>query len=256
MTKTPQFSERIIELRELLKLSQREFSEEIGITQGALSQLESGKSNLSLATLEKIHTTFNINCNWLVVGVGDIFLASDELPLEDMGIGHGTIPLISAEAHAGYISNREDPEYISALDIYRVPGFENDSYRLFEIVGDSMVPTLQAHDIVVTELVTNYTALQIGFLGVVISDEGIVAKRVYLEENSETHLLLKSDNTKYRPYAIALDEVKEVWAIKGRITTDFSSHPTGADQKIENLEKEVAALKEQLQDIVDAIRKK
>ncbi|BFM08592.1 XRE family transcriptional regulator [Halioxenophilus aromaticivorans] len=247
-------SARMIELRELLKLSQKVFSDEIGITQGALSQLESGKSNLSVATLEKIHATFNVNCNWLVVGSGDIFNV-DELPADaPINIGYGTIPLVSAEAHAGYISQHEDPEYISALDIYRVPGFEDGDYRLFEIVGDSMVPTLNDNDVVITEKVTNFEALQVGFIGVVTSEQGVVAKRIYLDEHSDAHLLLKSDNTEYRPYALALADVREVWAIKGKITTDFNTLETRSHQKIDKLEREVEGLKDQLRELVDKLQ--
>ena len=39
---------RVTALRENLNLSQQEFADKIGITQGALSQLEAGKSTLSL----------------------------------------------------------------------------------------------------------------------------------------------------------------------------------------------------------------
>ena len=60
---------RVTALREKLNLSQQEFADKIGITQGALSQLESGKSTLSLSTITKISQVFNVDCNWLILGI-------------------------------------------------------------------------------------------------------------------------------------------------------------------------------------------
>src|SRR5690554_4805431 len=101
---------RIIELRDLLKLSQQEFANQVGITQGALSQLESQKSKLSLDTIAKISRTFGVDCNWLVTGDSKIF--HDDKKMQSFNLEkkqsyleqkkRGFIPLVRGEAHAGY----------------------------------------------------------------------------------------------------------------------------------------------------------
>jgi len=256
MSRSGTISERLTDLRESLGLSQKVFAENVGITQGALSQLESGKSKLSLLTLTKINGTYGVNCNWLVAGNGERFLGdmdADRNGTKTFKFSDGIIPLVSEEAHAGYIDNHSDPDYIGTLDVYRVPGFEQGNFRLFEIVGDSMVPTLRSRDVVITEKVENIAALAIGFLGVVITNEGIVAKRLYLEEKSKTHLLLKSDNENYKTFAVPIDEVRELWAIKGKITTEFQPLELHSYKKIGDLEMEVQTLKTKLNELIERI---
>src|SRR5690606_34379747 len=99
-------------------LSQQEFASRIGITQGALSQLESRKSKLSLDSLLKINRVFGVDCNWLVTGEGEIFYQQNVRAPHPMGNADhwvnrsGYIPLIRGEAHAGYIENYLNKKYL------------------------------------------------------------------------------------------------------------------------------------------------
>ena len=119
---------RLVVLRDLLSLSQQEFASRIGITQGALSQLESQKSKLSLDSLLKINRVFGVDCNWLVTGEGDIFYQPDKRepqPMDNhLGMTRGGyIPLVRGEAHAGYIENYLDEKYLNDN------GYDNDEYN-------------------------------------------------------------------------------------------------------------------------------
>ncbi|BFM08575.1 hypothetical protein [Halioxenophilus aromaticivorans] len=60
-------------------------------------------------------------------------------------------------------------------------------------------------------------------------------------------------SSQYRPYAIALTGVRDVWAIKGKITTDFNTLETRSHQKIDKLEREVEGLKDQLRELVNKL---
>lgn len=244
---------RLIELREILNLSQNDFSATIGVTQGALSQLESGKSKLSLDTLQKICGSFDANCNWLVNGTGNIFISKnpDNHYSEKFGTSEDLrIPLIREEAHAGYINNHQDSAYLKTLDTYKIPGYENGNYRLFEIEGDSMSPTLHSRDIVVTELNDDWNAIGNGNMCVVITCDGIVAKRVYLIKNDSNHIVLKSDNPNYKTYTIAIKDVKEIWEIKSKITSVFTEQPENNFEKIKILESDIETLKKQMKTII------
>jgi len=59
------FAIRIKQLRESLKMTQKEFSEEIGITASALSSYEKNLKNPSIAVAKKIAETFNVSIDWL-----------------------------------------------------------------------------------------------------------------------------------------------------------------------------------------------
>lgn len=244
---------RIAELRTFLELSQKEFAEEIGITQGALSQLEAGKSKLSLSTIRKISLKFNVDCNWLINGTREVFLA-DAAP-DDVYLRHFSastlISLVKEEAHAGYIDNCKDLDYISTLDVYRIPGFENGHYRLFEVSGDSMVPSIYPREIVVTEYLEDKRKVEYGQLCVVITSDGIVAKRLYFYEEQPDAILLKSDNPDYKTYSLGIDDVLEVWLVRAKITNVLAQPAPPEAKRIEMLESDIQMLKEQMKRFVD-----
>ena len=73
-------NERIKELRKELKLTQHQFADELKISRGNIGAYEVGKNAPSDAVVSLICKTFNVNEEWLRVGVGDMFL---ELPEED-----------------------------------------------------------------------------------------------------------------------------------------------------------------------------
>jgi transcriptional regulator with XRE-family HTH domain len=70
-------SKRIKEIRtDKLKVSQFEFSEQVGMTQANLFMLENGKIYPSCFLLFKLHQLYKINLNWLLTGEG-----TREMPL-------------------------------------------------------------------------------------------------------------------------------------------------------------------------------
>ena len=245
-------AKRITKIRESLALSQLDFATQIGITQGALSQLESGKSRLSLATIKKISTTFKVDCNWLIAGKGKVFFTdnyNDKQVGEDRPQYQEFIPLVREEAHAGYITSCNDTEYLTTLDIYKIPGFEHGTYRLFEVAGDSMIPTIHPREIIIAEKLEDINQVENGTLYIIISSDGIVAKRGYLTEEDPTHLILKSDNTEFKTYSIPLEEIIEIWVIEGKITDVFAQEQLVHVNKIQSLEADIKELKQQMGEV-------
>lgn len=66
-------NERIIELRNYLNLSQKEFAEKIGLKQGSLCDLERGRAKIVDRIILLICSQFNVNEEWLRFGNGDMF---------------------------------------------------------------------------------------------------------------------------------------------------------------------------------------
>ncbi|WP_279633669.1 helix-turn-helix domain-containing protein [Brevibacillus antibioticus] len=60
--------ERIREIRKKNQMNQIEFSNQIGVSQGTLSELEQNKYNPSLETILAIIKEFNVNATWLLFG--------------------------------------------------------------------------------------------------------------------------------------------------------------------------------------------
>ena len=242
---------RLVVLRDLLSLSQQEFASRIGITQGALSQLESQKSKLSLDSLLKINRVFGVDCNWLVTGEGEIFYQPSGSEPQSMDNGYqisreGYIPLIRGEAHAGYIENYLDEKYLDTLEVYKIPGYETGGYRLFEVEGDSMTPSIYPGEIVVCERLPDTLSIENGALCIVVAEEGIVAKRTYVYEEDRNMLILKSDNTDYKTYSIPMDSVREVWRVRAKITNVFVQPQVVDSSKLRELEADIMTLKAEM----------
>lgn len=79
-------NERLKELRKYLDLSQKVFAEKLGITDSGLSNLESGKRNLTEQMIISICREFNVNRAWLVEGVGDMFTNLPETILDELAL--------------------------------------------------------------------------------------------------------------------------------------------------------------------------
>ncbi len=69
---------RLKNVRNLLKKSQEELANELKLTKQAVSNMETGKSYPSLATLDKLLRLYDINLNYLVSGVGDILVNKEK----------------------------------------------------------------------------------------------------------------------------------------------------------------------------------
>lgn len=63
-------AERLATVVEESGLSQTAFADEIGVSQGFVSQVRYGRSNLSPRTAKMIETKFGVSAEWLLTGTG------------------------------------------------------------------------------------------------------------------------------------------------------------------------------------------
>ena len=66
-------NERLRAVRKALNLNQKEFGAKIGITDAAISKLESGQNRLTKQAISAICREFNVNYEWLTTGTGEMF---------------------------------------------------------------------------------------------------------------------------------------------------------------------------------------
>ena len=69
---------RFKNIRKLLKKSQDELAVELGITKQAISNIENAKSMPGLSLLSKLLIDYGINLNYVISGVGDIFIEKEK----------------------------------------------------------------------------------------------------------------------------------------------------------------------------------
>ena len=76
--------ERIKKLRETLGLTLESFGEKVGVTRGAISNLEKGNRNLTEQMTKAICREFGVDYIWLTTGEGEMFPKPDTDPLWGM----------------------------------------------------------------------------------------------------------------------------------------------------------------------------
>lgn len=137
--------------------------------------------------------------------------------------GNENVIMVPVKARAGYLNGYADPKFISKMPAYRLPGLNNGTFRLFEVDGSSMYPTLSGGDLVIGQNVEQLGLVRDDRVHVIVTKEdGVVVKRVLNRINKDGKLILKSDNYKdrdmYPPIVCNPEDVIEIWYAIGFIS--------------------------------------
>lgn len=238
-------------LRKLRGWTQEEFAVKLGIKRSLLGAYEEERAEPRIEVLEI---------------VGDMFkLTLDELLRKELSDTKGSylskrraqklvaasndIQLVPVKAAAGYLAGYADPEFLDELNTFTLPMLAPGTYRAFEIVGDSMLPT-PSGSVIVGEKVDDLEEVKSNQTYVVVSrNEGIVYKRVMKNNKSKTKLTLISDNTAYQPYNVNTDDVIEVWKAQMVISKANTQQRWDVNQLaslVNNLQEQVSSLKKKM----------
>lgn len=82
-------NERVKMARKALNLTQIEFGDKVGISQGHLTSIESGKRTVTDKSVIAICAAFGIDENWLRTGAGEMFVESDTTILSQLSSEYG-----------------------------------------------------------------------------------------------------------------------------------------------------------------------
>ena len=238
-------------LRKLRGWTQEEFAAKLRIKRSLLGAYEEERAEPRIDVLEI---------------VSDIFkLTLDELLLKDLGESKGNylakrraqklaagsheIQFVPVKAAAGYLAGFADPEFLDELNTFTLPMLAPGSYRAFEIVGDSMLPT-QSGSVIVGEKVEDLEDLKNNNTYIVISrNEGIVYKRMMKNARAKNKYTLISDNTAYQPYNISAEDVLEVWKATMIISRANVAQRWDVNQLasvVNNLQEQISTMKKKM----------
>lgn len=161
--------------------------------------------------------------------------------------GKDNIVLVPVTAQAGYLEGYGDQEFIRHLPSYRLPKIDNGTFRMFEVKGHSMYPTLHSGCIAVGEWVEDINNIKDNNIYIVITNDGMVIKRVFNRSEKYGTLYLKSDNRKeYPSYTINPNEILEIWKLKTALLFEFQD-PADLYDRVNDLEVELMMLNNRLQ---------
>lgn len=242
MSSTPPNSSgtRLKRVRKLLGLSQQALSRELGISQGTLSQIENDYYHPSFHTLSTLHRKWEVNSNWVVTGKGPVFRRDtwqEEQPT--------SASLVAGDHREDYAARCGDPSFVESLPVYQLPFTSGQHlYRIFQLADDSMQPTFQSEDMVICRY-SNAAKTNDGDLVMIVTNE-LAAKRFYRYAPDKNYVLLKCDNPEHQPIMVHTDVLKELWSIHSRITSTFDADTHAQRARIDQLEADLAALRQEV----------
>lgn len=160
------------------------------------------------------------------------------------------IELVPEKAKAGYATGFSDPEFISELPVFQLPFLSrNKKYRTFQLSGDSMLP-IPDKSWVTGEFLQDWTQIVSGQAYIILTlDEGIVFKIVENRLKEENKIIMYSLNPIYSPFAIHVNEIREIWKFVNYISSEIPE-PFVTDQ---NLMQTLAGLKNEMREIRNKI---
>lgn len=156
------------------------------------------------------------------------------------------IVLVPQKLQAGYLQDYNNPKFIKDLPTYRMPGLNNGIFRMFEIEGNSMFPTLPNKSYVVGQFVEDWVNdIEDNQIYAIISNEveGGIVKRCINRIEKYNNLICKSDNRRNFPTQnIEPSTIKEVWEIKLHLNFQLPD-PADVYDRMNDLEADLQELK-------------
>ncbi len=234
-------SKQLKALRENAGLSQKKIAIELKITQGAYSLIENGQNSITTEHLLTLSKLYSVPTDRILKGSHNAVT---------MSLKNGFIPLINVSAQAGFIEKRKDEEWLGALEMYRIPGFDSHKdQKLFEVEGDSMMPTLMHGDIIIAKHLDDLTAIVDGSIIVVITPKSDITKRIKKDLNNNS-IILSSDNPKYNSITYSLKNVTEILIVQGKVTRSFNLKD---DESVNKLEHSVEHMQRDIDQILEKV---
>ena len=235
-------NQKLKQFRKQLDISQDEFSNALGIKQGSYSDIERGKVAISSTIMQKLVNLFGFNPAWYYTGEGEMMnqpsgtinydwtkrnrwgvtLDNPEVrPLSDSE-RFQSIPLVQPVAYAGFVEGFSDTEYLSQQPVVYIPDLPKGQWVAFQIQGNSMEPTLQTNDVLITKRIERYLDIVPQKIYVVVTQNGIFVKRISMSANTnKTNPLIDfiSDNPAHEAFQVPSSEIRHIWQAHQRITT-------------------------------------
>jgi hypothetical protein len=203
--------------------SKSDMAARLGTYNHIINSVLKGERNITLEQMQKLVEEFDVNANYLMGVSGDMFRNSGDGLAEMDGYAGAqdnkmNIVLVPEKAAAGYALDTNLLDGGGLFKRFSVPGLEGNLVA-FEIIGDSMLPTITMGDLVVCEALEQGESVRENGVYVVVTDS-IVTKRVQqVKENGNlVQFRLISDNPRYQPYYLDLSEVRQMLRVKCRLT--------------------------------------
>lgn len=209
--------------------SARQFALSLDYLPQSLSEISKGRRDVTIELLRKAVETYDFNPLYLFTGESTMFMAGEEtdsfrlLTIVTDGQDDERIVHVPIPAQAGYSGEVLDPEFVESLPTYTLPDYKYKigTHRSFDVSGDSMEPTLFEGDKVICSFLEPSlwdTAVKDNYVYVLVTRGDVLVKRVFNKLKEDKTLELRSDNDFYEPYTISIEDVREIWYVRAKIS--------------------------------------
>lgn len=216
-------------LRTRKKMTQAQLAEVFGFTQKKVESMESGRVKspgpedllkysqyfkMSIDTLVKIDLSKlgELKLRELEAG-SDVYLRGGQLRVLAITVDKSNkenIEYVPVKAKAGYARGFNDPDFIATLPKFNLPNIPKGTFRMFPIMGDSMLPVPDGSDVIGRYVEDWKTIRPLTACIVILSgDNDFVFKLVTIKEDQT--VVLESLNTSYQPYTVDIADILEIW---------------------------------------------
>ncbi|MBY0487396.1 MAG: hypothetical protein K2P85_09465 [Flavobacteriaceae bacterium] len=199
-----------------------DFAKKIGISTSLMNEILKGRSNVGVKPIQStVNYFFGLSLDYIIKGEGKMTKdfkfneTIDKYPDEEWAIETYGIPLIPIEAMAGF-GTGETSILELECEKFIVPTFKGADY-LIQIKGSSMYPKYNSGDIVACKkLPLNSLFFQWNKVYVLDTIQGALVKRIDIGSDDE-HILIVSDNEKYKPFQLHKSEINAIAIVMGVI---------------------------------------
>lgn len=208
-----------------------DLAKKLGYSKSSFSQIINERVPLSTKFIDNLcNSNKNINKVWITELKGSMLKESDNILtnagnyniLEESSETYKTmpgtnegIPLIPIEAMAGYgAGEMQIMEFES--ERFVVPTFKGADF-LIQVKGSSMYPKYNSGDIVACKkLHLNDLFFQWNKVYVLDTEQGALIKRIDIAQDDD-HIMIVSDNEKYRPFPLHKSKINAISIVMGVI---------------------------------------
>lgn len=222
---------RFKQLRQELNLTQQSFADALHI-KGSIADIERGKTRISGSTISRLLQVFGINPLWMFGESEQKYLEINTSVLPKVitldSESNENIVMVNVKASAGYAHNLQDTEWYDSLPAFHLPlpEYRNASFRAFQVQGDSMLPVLTQGEWVIARAEESLADLSESQIYVFVLADTVVVKKPRL---TATGVRLVSLNALYPPIDVKSSEVREIWRVTAKITSNLDQPATSLD---------------------------
>lgn len=242
--------ERIIQVIDFKGIAKEKFFEKIGMT-SANFRGKAKETPLNSTAIENILSEIpDIDLRWLITGKGQMLAAetirnTDSRPIIEISPSAKANTLITDhKASAGFGLTLENPKKLEQLPAITLPNAPLGLNIAFQIIGDSMHPTVRHLDYVAGNKIDNLQDVRDGYTYIVVdADDGILYKRLYKEGKN---VRIVSDNSDYPPYIREPKYILAYFKAFCRLSFDFRTYHDDLRLDIIKLNHEIGIIKSEM----------